>query len=83
MAAALANVPLRAYALATFVGIIPGTFIYSTAGAGIGRVLARGGKPDLRIALEPYVLGPLIGLGLLSLGATLLQRHRARKGRAT
>jgi len=43
VAAALAHAPLRAYALATFLGIMPATFIYSGIGAGIGEILSRGG----------------------------------------
>lgn len=80
VAAALANAPLRAYALATFIGIMPATFIYSWIGSGIGKVLDAGGKPDLGIIFQPYVFGPLLALGLLSLGTTIFQRLRARKG---
>jgi uncharacterized membrane protein YdjX (TVP38/TMEM64 family) len=80
VAAALANAPLRAYALATFIGIIPGTFIYAGVGSGIGKVLDAGGKPDLSIITQPYIWGPLSALALLSLGTTLFQRYRARKG---
>lgn len=80
VASALANAPLRAYALATLIGIMPGTFIYSSVGAGIGQVLARGGEPNLKIIFEPYVIGPLVALGLLSLGTTLFQRFRGREG---
>ncbi len=80
VASALASAPLRAYALATLIGIMPATFIYSSVGAGIGQVLARGGEPNLNIIFEPYVIGPLVALGLLSLGTTLFQRLRARKG---
>lgn len=79
VASALADAPLRAYALATLIGIIPATFIYSSVGAGIGQVLARGEEPNLGIIFEPYVFGPLIALGLLSLGTTLFQRFRAKK----
>ena len=82
VAAALANAPLRAYALATFIGIMPATFIYSGVGAGIGAVIARGQSPDLGLIFEPKVLIPLVALGLLSLGATLYQRWRARTGKA-
>lgn len=80
VASALANAPLRAYALATLIGIMPATFIYSSVGAGIGQVLARGGEPNLKIIFEPYVIGPLVALGLLSFGTTLFQRLRAREG---
>lgn len=83
VASALAHAPLRSYALATLIGIIPGTFIYSSIGAGIGKLLARGEEPNLKVIFEPYVFGPLLALGLMSLGVTLYQRYRARKGAAS
>ena len=78
VAAALANAPLRAYALATFFGIMPATFIYSGVGAGIGAVIESGETPNLGVIFEPGVLLPLIALGLLSLATTLYQRRRGR-----
>lgn len=82
IAAALAHAPLRAYALATFLGIMPATFIYSGIGAGIGELIARGEAPDAGVIFEPRILLPLVGLGLLSLGVTLYQRYRAKTGDA-
>ena len=82
IAAALAHAPLRAYALATFLGIMPATFIYSGIGAGIGELIARGETPDAGVIFEPKILLPLVGLGLLSLGVTLYQRRRAKTGDA-
>jgi len=82
VAAALADTPLRAYALATFIGIMPATFIYSGIGAGIGAIIARGETPDLGVIFEPKVLLPLVALGLLSLGTTLYQRHRKTRAGA-
>ena len=79
VAAALAHAPLRAYALATFLGIMPATFIYSGIGAGIGTLVARGETPDLGVIFEPRVLLPLVALGLLSLGTTLYQRRRKQR----
>lgn len=78
VAAALAHAPLRAYALATFIGIMPATFIYSGIGAGIGALVARGEAPDLGVIFEPKVLLPLVALGLLSLGTTLYQRRKGK-----
>lgn len=78
VAAALAHAPLRAYALATFFGIMPATFIYSGIGAGIGALVARGEAPDLGVIFEPRVLVPLVALGLLSLGTTLYQRRKGK-----
>jgi uncharacterized membrane protein YdjX (TVP38/TMEM64 family) len=81
VAAALAHAPLRAYAAATFIGIMPATFIYSGIGAGIGELLARGETPDLGVIFSPTVLGPLVALGLLTLATTIYQRMRARSGK--
>lgn len=78
VAAALAHAPLRAYALATFIGIMPATFIYSGVGAGIGALVERGETPDLGVIFEPKVLLPLVALGLLSLGTTLYQRRKSK-----
>lgn len=78
VAAALANAPLKAYALATFFGIMPATFIYSGIGAGIGALVERGETPDLGVIFEPKVLLPLVALGLLSLGTTLYQRRKGK-----
>lgn len=82
VAAALAHAPLRAYALATFIGIMPATFIYSGIGAGIGELLARGETPDLGVIFSPTVLAPLVALGLLTLATTIYQRVRAKSGKS-
>lgn len=79
VAAALAHAPLGAYAAATFIGIIPGTFIYSGIGAGIGDVLAGGKALELGVIFQPSVLLPLVALGLLSLGTTIYQRSRKKR----
>ena len=83
VAAALAGAPLRAYAVATLLGIMPATFIYSGIGAGIGSVVARGRTPNLGVIFEPRILLPLVALGLLSLATTIFQRFRARLDKAT
>ncbi|MEO1493187.1 MAG: TVP38/TMEM64 family protein [Pseudomonadota bacterium] len=50
----------------TLVGIIPGTVVYVSIGAGLGEQLARGEQPDLGVIFEPHVLGPLLGLAALA-----------------
>lgn len=64
---AFLGVPLRTFALATLVGIIPGSLVYSSVGAGLGAVFDQGGTPDLGIILKPEILLPIIGLALLAL----------------
>lgn len=78
IAGALAGVPFRAYAVATFLGIMPATFIYSGFGAGLGEVVARGRIPDLSLLSHPQFLLPLLALGLLSLVTTRVRRFRSR-----
>lgn len=82
VASALANAPLRAYALATLIGIMPATFIYSGVGAGIDALVARGETPDLGVIFDPRIFLPLVALGLLSLATTVFQRLRARTGKS-
>jgi uncharacterized membrane protein YdjX (TVP38/TMEM64 family) len=67
LAAALSGMRLLPYATATVVGSAPASFIYASIGAGIGSVLAAGGRPDLAIIFTPHILGPLVALAALSL----------------
>ena len=74
---ALFGVKLRDYVLATAIGIIPGTFVYASIGAGAGAILAAGGELNLRGALlKPEVIGPILGLAALSLIPILYKRFR-------
>jgi uncharacterized membrane protein YdjX (TVP38/TMEM64 family) len=62
------------FAWTTFVGIIPGGVIYTSVGAGLGEVFARGETPDMGIIFQPHVLGPLLGLAALSFLPVVLKR---------
>jgi len=75
---AFLGVPLRTYALATFLGILPGTAVYVAVGNGIGAVLEAGGRPDLGLIFRPEILGPLVGLALLALLPVAYKRWRRR-----
>jgi len=77
LAAALCGMRLLPFAAATFIGIAPGTFVFASIGAGIGSVLAAGGRPDLSVIFSWPVLGPLVALAALSL-LPLLWRRRSR-----
>ncbi len=75
---ALLGVPLRIYALGTLVGIIPGTFVYASVGAGLGSILDRGETPDFGIIFDPAVLLPLIALSLLALLPVAYRRFKKK-----
>ncbi len=72
---ALARISLPTYLGATFLGIIPATFVYAGLGNGLGNVVA---QPDLGIALRPSVLLPIIALAVLAL-LPVWYRHRHRR----
>ena len=67
LAASVSGMRLGSFALATFLGMMPATFVFASIGAGVGSVLAAGGTPNLSIIFSLPVLGPLVGLAMLSL----------------
>lgn len=74
IAAAMAGVRFRSFALATLLGVMPAGAIYAALGAGVGGVLAAGGQPDLGVMLSPPVLLPLVGLAALAVLPALKRR---------
>ncbi|MBW6398081.1 VTT domain-containing protein [Roseomonas sp. HJA6] len=72
---ALVGMPFRAYLAATAIGIVPGTAVFAGIGAGLGGVLAAGGRPGPGDLLTPGILLPLSGLAALSLLGTWWRRR--------
>lgn len=77
---ALVGVPLFRYVVTTFLGIIPGAVVYTSVGAGLGEVFARGETPDLGIIFEPHILLPILGLCALAALPIALKALRGKKG---
>ncbi len=76
---AFLGVPLHTYLFGTFFGIIPGTFVYATVGAGVGDALEAGAGVDPSAALmQPTVIGALVGLAVLALIPVVYKRIRTR-----
>src|SRR6516162_3353309 len=73
---ALVGVRLSTFILATFLGIIPGTFVYASFGNGLGSLV---GEPGLAVLLRPSVLGPIIGLVILTLIPVGYKRWRTKR----
>lgn len=76
---ALLGMRLGSYAVATFIGIIPGSFVYCSLGNGLGALIEQGKQPDLGVIFQPSVLTPIIGLAVLSLIPVMYKKFRARK----
>lgn len=75
---ALVGVRFWTYLWTTAVGIIPGAFVFTSVGVGLGEVLNRGETPDLSIMSEPYVIGPILGLAALSALPLVVKAMRRR-----
>ncbi len=73
------EVPLRRFVISTFFGIMPGAIVYTSVGAGLGEVFARGETPDLGIIFQPQILLPILGLALLSVLPILIKTVRGKK----
>lgn len=95
IAPALFDVPLRTYVLASFVGMIPGTFAYTLVGAGLDSLIAaqEAANPgcaaagtceiDLAALLTPTMVAALMALGVLALMPPVLKRLRRRRAGAS
>lgn len=75
---AFLGVSLSTYVLGTFVGIIPGSFVYATVGAGLGSLFDAGGEFSAAGILTPQVLLALIGLAVLAMLPVIYKKRQAR-----
>jgi uncharacterized membrane protein YdjX (TVP38/TMEM64 family) len=75
---AVLGVPLGIYVAGTFLGIIPGTFVYALVGGGLGELLAAGERPRLDIIFRWDILLALLGLALLALVPVVYKKLKAR-----
>lgn len=76
---ALLGVRFRIFFLATFIGIIPGSFVYVSVGRGLESILAVGKTPNLKIIFEPHILLPLLALAILALIPPLYKKARRQE----
>jgi uncharacterized membrane protein YdjX (TVP38/TMEM64 family) len=80
LAPALLGMRLLPYVIATFIGIIPATVIFSAFGASLGAVFDAGGDVNLKDVLSPTLLGALVALGLLSLLPVVIKSRARQQG---
>jgi len=76
---AFLGVPLRIYAIATFVGIIPGAFVFASVGAGLGSIFDSMVEFSPSSVVTPEVITALVGLALLSLLPVVYKKIKARR----
>ncbi|MBT7768915.1 MAG: TVP38/TMEM64 family protein, partial [Rhodospirillales bacterium] len=75
---ALLGVPLRTFFIATFLGIIPGSFVYAVVGSGINELIELEERPNLSMIFEPKIMGALVGLALLSLIPVIYKKYKSK-----
>jgi uncharacterized membrane protein YdjX (TVP38/TMEM64 family) len=76
---AFAGIRLPVFAITTLFGILPGTAVFSLAGAGLGDILAAGGELSVGSILTPRIIAGLLGLAALSLLGIPLRRWLERR----
>ena len=76
---AMVGVPLSRFVISTFIGIIPGGLVYTSVGAGLSEVFARGETPDLGVIFEPQILLPMLGLCALAALPMVIKALRGGK----
>jgi len=77
---AFLEVPTYRFVVSTFLGIIPGAVVFTSVGAGLGEVFARGETPDLGIIFEPAIITPILGLCVLAALPIVIKAVRGKKG---
>lgn len=79
LAPAFLNVPLKTYVIGTFIGIIPGTFVFSTIGAGLGGVFDASESFSIASLLTTEIVSGLVGLAVLALAPVAYRAIKSRK----
>ncbi|MFT6834842.1 MAG: putative membrane protein YdjX (TVP38/TMEM64 family) [Francisellaceae bacterium] len=79
IAAGIVGMKLRTFVIATFLGIIPGSFIYAWVGSGLGYTLSQGGELNLGIIFEPQILLPIAALALLSIVPVIVKKIKEKR----
>ncbi len=76
---AFLGVPLGIFVLGTFVGIIPGAFVFNLFGAGLGSIFDAGGECTLEGIVTPQIVAALIGLAALAITPVVYKRLKDRR----
>ena len=81
---AFLGVSTTTYVIATFLGIIPGTFVYASVGNGLGALFEAGASTDtlLMTIFQPQFLAPLVGLAVLAILPVVYKLYQKRRSQA-
>jgi uncharacterized membrane protein YdjX (TVP38/TMEM64 family) len=76
LAPAFLGIPLRTFVWTTFIGIIPGAFVFAQAGAGLGAILDSNQGLSINGIFNWQVKIALIALGIFALIPILVKKIR-------
>ena len=76
---AFLGVHLRTYVIGTLLGIVPGSFVFATVGAGLGSIFDSNEAFTATGILTPEIVTALVGLSLLSLLPIAYKKVKARR----
>lgn len=79
LAPAFLGVPLRTYVVATFIGIMPGTFVFASVGAGLGSLFTENAEFTLASVMTTEIRIALTGLAVLALLPVVVRKIRGRE----
>jgi len=72
------GVKLFTYVWTTFMGIAPGSAVYTSVGTGMGEILASGGDLSINVFSDPKIWGPFVGLIALALLPIIIKAVRGK-----
>jgi uncharacterized membrane protein YdjX (TVP38/TMEM64 family) len=78
LVSAIANVNIKTFFFATIIGIIPGTFVYTSIGVALQSVISNK-NISVNLILEPSIIISLVGLGVMSLVPVFYKKWKKNK----
>ncbi|MCI0382239.1 MAG: VTT domain-containing protein [Chlamydiae bacterium] len=79
LAPAFLNVSIFTYIWTTFIGIIPGSFVYTQAGRGLGAILEKGDGFSLDVIFNTQLVIALVCLAIFSLLPIFIKKWMKKK----
>jgi uncharacterized membrane protein YdjX (TVP38/TMEM64 family) len=76
---AFLGVPLGTYVIGTLLGIIPGSVVFASFGAGIGAIFDRGESLSVSAVLTPEIITALVGLAIISLLPIAYKKFKGKR----
>ena len=76
---AILGVPVMTFVVATLVGIIPGSFVYTLSGASLNSIFESGEEFSINSIVTPEILAAFIGLAIMSLIPVVYKKFKKHK----